>query len=206
MTASNYAMLHRLQAKYAESAVRFLLIPCNQFHFQENGTNAEVKTFAEQSVALTKSGNVVMLAKSNLNHVACTYTGADVCTPASAGCCPKNDEVYDFLLDHTAPGTIKWNFDKIITGKDGKPYAGEQIMHGIDVDKEVSAIIDKLLADGGRQELSVEEFLAVHRSAPLVFGLFGMALVAGLVLGGCALSWGGAKPEEALDSYVRVEA
>ena len=59
------------------------------------------------------TGKVIMFAKSNLNGVACTYSGADACTPTSKECCAQNDAVYDYLLANTPPGTIAWNFDKL---------------------------------------------------------------------------------------------
>ncbi|CAE7896460.1 GPX1 [Symbiodinium sp. KB8] len=141
-------MLTRLQKKYSDKPVRFLLFPCNQFGEQEPGTNAEIKKFAEQYVALAKDGgdsNVIMFAKSNLNGVACTYSGEDACMPGSKECCAENDAVYTYLLANTPPGTISWNFDKIITDLSGKPYAGEVIMHGGDVDAAVSNVVDSLL-------------------------------------------------------------
>eukprot|EP00928_Gymnodinium_smaydae_P014959 TRINITY_DN1548_c0_g2_i1.p1 TRINITY_DN1548_c0_g2~~TRINITY_DN1548_c0_g2_i1.p1 ORF type:complete len:205 (-),score=41.44 TRINITY_DN1548_c0_g2_i1:381-995(-) len=143
-------MLKKMQASYADKPVRFLLVPCNQFGAQEPAPNAGVKEFAEKSVVLAKNGagsNVIMLAKSNLNGVKCTTAGSDVCAPNSAKCCPANDPVYDYLLSATKPGTIKWNFDKIIVGKDGKPYKGETILHGDALEQSVSDIIDTLLAD-----------------------------------------------------------
>lgn len=142
-------MLKQMQAKYAEKPVRFLLVPCNQFGAQEPAPNADIKAFAEQSVTLAKNGpgsKVVMLAKSNLNGVKCESTGADMCTSSSDVCCPANDVVYDYLLSVTKPGTIVWNFDKIIVGKDGRPFAGEAIMHGGDVEHTLDPIIDRLLA------------------------------------------------------------
>ena len=57
---------------------------------------------------------VIMFAKSNLNGVACTYSGEDACMPGSKECCAENDAVYAYLLANTPPGTIAWNFDKIL--------------------------------------------------------------------------------------------
>lgn len=142
-------MLHQLQAKYAEQPVRFLLVPCNQFGAQEPGANEDVKAFAQKSVTLAKAGvgsNVIMLAKSNLNNVRCTYDGTDACTSKSAACCPKNDAVYQYLLSVTSPGNIKWNFDKIIIGRDGKPCKDEVILHGDALQEQLSFVIDRLMA------------------------------------------------------------
>uniref|UniRef100_A0A7S4S2V3 Glutathione peroxidase n=1 Tax=Alexandrium monilatum TaxID=311494 RepID=A0A7S4S2V3_9DINO len=134
-------MLTRMQKKYAGSPVRFILVPCNQFGSQEPKANAEVKAFAEQYVQLGPGSNVVMLAKSSLNGVPCAARGADVCTPASGECCPQNDGVYDYLLGATAPGTIKWNFDKIVVSGLGEPFHGETVLHGGDLDAALDAYI-----------------------------------------------------------------
>lgn len=157
-------MLNRMQSKYADKPVRFLLVPCNQFSAQEPGANSVVEAFAEKNVSLGPGSGVVMLAKSNLNGVACAAEGADACTPSSTECCPTNDGVYEYLLANTPPGTIKWNFDKIIVGPDGKPYKGETILHGPDLDAELSSIIDGLLA-----ETKLQKLLAAPR-ADAVFG------------------------------------
>jgi len=161
---SNYAMLKRLQERFAGKPVKFLLTPCNQFKNQEPGTNAEIKAFAEQSVALGPDSNVIMLAKSNLNGVPCAATGEGTCTPSSAECCPKNDAVYDYLLSATSPGTIKWNFDKIITWVDGKPYAGETVYHGGDLDDKMDEILDGLLS-AKEAELSASDDITQYLSA-----------------------------------------
>jgi hypothetical protein len=134
-------MLKRLQHEYAEKPVRFLLFPCNQFGAQEPGSNAEVKQFAEKFVKLGPGSNVVMFAKSDLNNVPCSTSGKDACTPSSKECCPTNDPVYEYLLSATSPGTIQWNFDKIVVDGSGKPFPGETIYHGGDVDKALGAAI-----------------------------------------------------------------
>lgn len=163
-------MLTRMQAKYATKPVRFLLFPCNQFAAQEPAPNADVKVFAQQSVTLAKAGagsNVIMFAKSSLNNVSCDYSAADACTPASAGCCPTNDAIYDYLLSVTAPGKIQWNFDKVIVDKSGKPYAGEIILRGGDLDAELSTVIDKLLAKRDVEDLGEAALPAPRRLAAI---------------------------------------
>lgn len=145
-------MLKRMQEKYSEKPVRFLVVPCNQFMNQEPGSNAEVKAFAEKSIQLGPGSNVIMLAKSNLNGVSCETAGEGACTAASAECCPANDVVYDYLLPVTPPSTIKWNFDKIITDVDGRPFDGETITHGGDLDDKLDGVIDALLEKARTQE------------------------------------------------------
>lgn len=134
-------MLKRMQLKYAEQPVRFLLVPCNQFGAQEPKSNADVKTFAEQYVTLGSDSSVMMLAKSNLNGLPCDANGADTCTPGSAKCCPMNDPIYEYLLAATPPGKITWNFDKIIVDSSGKPLPSEKILHGGDLDDVIDASI-----------------------------------------------------------------
>jgi len=134
-------MLKRLQLKYAELPVRFLLVPCNEFEKQEPKSNADVKAFAETYVDLSRGSNILMLAKSNLNGVPCTATGADTCTASSRECCGQNDPIYDYLLANTPPGKIHWNFDKIVVDKFGRPFKGETIFHGGDLDAAVESAI-----------------------------------------------------------------
>jgi len=138
-------MMTKLQTKYADKPVKFVLVPCNQFGAQEPGSNADIKKFAEKSIDLSK-GNVIMLAKSNLNDVKCSCSGSECCMPDSTECCPANDGVYDYLLKHVSPANIGWNFDKIITGPDGKPYSGESPFVGGDVEPALSTVIDEQLA------------------------------------------------------------
>lgn len=153
-------MLKRLQDAYSGKPVRFLLVPCNQFSAQEPGSNAAIKAFAEKSVRLGPGSNVLMLAKSNLNGVACQFRGPGACTPASTECCYENDPVYDFLLARTPPGTIKWNFDKIVVGTDGAPVSGEPILHGEALDATLGGIIDQFLPASDRRRAAAAEAAA----------------------------------------------
>lgn len=196
-------MLTRLQSEYAGQPVRFLLIPCNQFGAQEPDSNAVVKVFAEKYVKLGPDSNVVMLAKSNLNGVACTYSGPDVCTPASKECCPKNNAVYDYLLANTAPGTITWNFDKIFTGVDGRPYDGETIFHGGDTDAVVKAVVGDLMPAGSLSLVASGHESDVAGAATHIF-------LAGLFASAALYSLSASKPHKesselsAGDEYIRI--
>jgi len=170
-------MLTRLQSEYAGMPVRLVLVPCNEFE-QEPGTNAEIKAFAEKYVELGPLSNVVLLAKSNLNGRACTYSGADACTLESKECCPDNDVVYNYLLANTAPGTIKWNFDKVFLDVEGKPYQGEKIFHGDDTDSVVKAVINKLLLADSSLNLSSTRHVMGPASFCLLASLIGMVALA----------------------------
>uniref|UniRef100_A0A7S1CNP0 Glutathione peroxidase n=1 Tax=Bicosoecida sp. CB-2014 TaxID=1486930 RepID=A0A7S1CNP0_9STRA len=137
-------MLHTLQQQYASKPVRFFLLPCNQFGAQEPKANSDIKTFASGYVDLTQ-GNVVLLAKGNVNPPACASTAAGACGPASDVCCPANDGIYNYLRS-VIPGAIPWNFDKFIVGKDGVPVP--PALTGAQVASDVVPAIDAQLAAG----------------------------------------------------------
>eukprot|EP00427_Karlodinium_veneficum_P037406 CAMPEP_0169277026 /NCGR_PEP_ID=MMETSP1016-20121227/53409_1 /TAXON_ID=342587 /ORGANISM="Karlodinium micrum, Strain CCMP2283" /LENGTH=180 /DNA_ID=CAMNT_0009364367 /DNA_START=214 /DNA_END=757 /DNA_ORIENTATION=+ len=95
----------------------------------------KIKKFAGQYID-TEKGNVVMFAKSNLNHVQCSYDGTDACQPVSSECCPRNDVVYNYLLSYpircsrclkpnTKEAPIAWNFNKIFVDAHGHPWRDE---------------------------------------------------------------------------------
>lgn len=48
MTAKNYTQLTELHGKYAARGLVILGFPCNQFGWQEPGTNEEIKEFVRQ--------------------------------------------------------------------------------------------------------------------------------------------------------------
>mmetsp|Transcript_99140 Transcript_99140/g.212428 ORF Transcript_99140/g.212428 Transcript_99140/m.212428 type:complete len:188 (-) Transcript_99140:114-677(-) len=167
-------MLKRLQDKYAGQPVRFLLFPCNQFDNQEPGSNAEVKAFAEKSVKLGPGSNVIMFAKSNLNNVSCGAKGPDVCAPSSKTCCPTNDPLYEYLLSAAPPGTIQWNFDKIVVDGSGKPLHGETILHGGDLDTVLGVVISRASVELAARPPSTER-LPYFALAVLLFSVMGLA-------------------------------
>lgn len=145
-------MLSRLQKKYAGQPVRFLLFPSNQFGHQEPGSNAEIKAFANNlNVTLGPDSNVIMFAKSSLNHARCSASESArvACAPSSTTCCPTNDPVYEYLLNEldvinkAAPGTgkINWNFEKIVVDSSGKPL--QTVLKGPDLDEALEVAISR---------------------------------------------------------------
>lgn len=147
-------MLSRLQKKYAGQPVRFLLFPSNQFGHQEPGSNAEIKAFANNlNVTLGPDSNVIMFAKSSLNHARCSASESArvACAPSSTTCCPTNDPVYEYLLNNldvkAAPGTgkINWNFEKIVVDSSGKPL--QPVLQGADLDEALEAAISRALPE-----------------------------------------------------------
>lgn len=100
----NYKQLVEMFSNYSEAAgLRILGFPCNQFGFQEPGTDEEIKEFA------TGKYNVKfdMFSKINVNgnntHPLWTYLKA---------------KQQGFLMN-----AIKWNFTKFVVDKEGKPVA-----------------------------------------------------------------------------------
>jgi glutathione peroxidase len=97
-----YAGLESLWADYRDRGLVVLGVPSNDFGGQEPGTEAEIKSFCD--------------------------TKFSVDFPMTAKCIVKGDASHPFyrwaksrLGEAAEP---KWNFHKILVGKDGAPLAG----------------------------------------------------------------------------------
>ncbi len=99
-----YLQLQALHAKYNAKGLSVLGFPCNQFNFQEPGTDAEIKEFctAKYSVAFD------LFSKINVN----------------------GDEAHGFYKHLTAQdtlpkqqGKISWNFEKFLIDRSGAVIA-----------------------------------------------------------------------------------
>jgi len=99
-----YLQLQALHAKYNAKGLSVLGFPCNQFNFQEPGTDAEIKEFctAKYSVAFD------LFSKIDVN----------------------GDEAHGFYKHLTAQGTlpkqkgkISWNFEKFLIDRSGAVIA-----------------------------------------------------------------------------------
>lgn len=200
-------MLKTLQKTYAEKPVRFLLFPCNQFGSQEPDANSKIKAFAEGYVSLTQ-GNVLMFAKSNLNHVPCSYRGSDSCMPSSSMCCSQNDAIYDLLLayplkcskctQHVGPQTLGWNFNKILVDKEGKPWSHEIVPAD---DADLAHRIDRMLADDANGDAFMQvltENTTVGMAAWCLISVFSTGMVVAFVL------FRGKSSDELDSDYLRV--
>ena len=119
-TKANYECMQSLQKEYLGKPVNILLFPCNQFLFQEPDTNAKIKAFAGGYLNFTR-GDVKLFSKSGCNSP-CKSSGSDQCNLSSKKCCTANNPVYDYLKAQI-PGSLSWNFNKFIVGKDGIPIA-----------------------------------------------------------------------------------
>lgn len=96
-----YTGLEQLFERYKSKGFTIVGFPCNQFGFQEPGSNEEIQSFCK----LTYDVSFPIMAKVDVNG-------------------SKSDPVYDWLKE-SAPGIlgtemIKWNFTKFLVGKDGE--------------------------------------------------------------------------------------
>eukprot|EP01129_Flabellula_baltica_P005975 TRINITY_DN21_c0_g1_i1.p2 TRINITY_DN21_c0_g1~~TRINITY_DN21_c0_g1_i1.p2 ORF type:complete len:112 (-),score=32.84 TRINITY_DN21_c0_g1_i1:135-470(-) len=83
--------------KYKDEGFVVLAFPCNQFAFQEPGTNEEIKEFAKN-----KGANFPLFSKINVNGFG-------------------QDPLYGFLRSQKS-GLIKWNFTKFLVDREGQVY------------------------------------------------------------------------------------
>jgi len=102
LTDINYRQLQQLEEKYAAQGLSILAFPCNQFGNQEPGTDAEIFAWAKSKYGVTFD----MFHKIDVN--------GDTAIP-----------LYKWLKEKL-PGfltnSIKWNFTKFLSDRNGVPY------------------------------------------------------------------------------------
>ena len=118
-----YEGIESLYKKYKDKGFEVLAFPCNQFAFQEPGTNEEIKEFCDIKYGVTFK----IFNKINVNG-------------------SKSHPVYQYLKDQS-PGVagttqIKWNFTKFLINKNGEVI--ERFSPQAEAD-EIEAGIKKLL-------------------------------------------------------------
>ena len=118
-----YEGIESLYKKYKDKGFEVLAFPCNQFAFQEPGTNEEIKEFCDIKYGVTFK----IFNKINVNG-------------------SKSHPVYEYLKDQS-PGVagttqIKWNFTKFLINKNGEVI--ERFSPQAEAD-EIEAGIKKLL-------------------------------------------------------------
>lgn len=96
-----YSGLEEVYKKFENKGLVILGFPCNQFGFQEPGSNEEIQQFCSMNYNVT----FPIMAKVDVNGSAAS-------------------PVYNFMKE-SAPGLlgtemIKWNFTKFLIGPDGK--------------------------------------------------------------------------------------
>ncbi|KAL4537204.1 hypothetical protein Ndes2437B_g08352 [Nannochloris sp. 'desiccata'] len=96
LTSANYKAFAELMEKYGDRGFTIQAFPCNQFGFQEPGTNEEIKAFAA-----ARGFTGILMDKINVNG--------------------KNaSPVFDFLkVGANDTSLIGWNFAKFLVRKDG---------------------------------------------------------------------------------------
>jgi glutathione peroxidase-family protein len=116
-----YKGLENIYKKYANKGLEILGFPCNQFAFQEPGTNEEIKDFCESNYGVTFR----IMNKINVN-------GSNA------------DPFYNFLKEQK-PGVIetpqiKWNFTKFLINRDG--YVVERFSPQAEIEEIEIKILD----------------------------------------------------------------
>ncbi|NXF60573.1 GPX2 peroxidase, partial [Glaucidium brasilianum] len=121
----DYTQLNMLQTRYPRRLV-VLGFPCNQFGYQENGTNEEILN----SLKHVRPGggfepNFTLFQKCQVNgqdtHPVFAYLKAHLPTPA--------DEVAHLMAEPrfftwspVRRSDISWNFEKFLVGPEGEPF------------------------------------------------------------------------------------
>ena len=116
-----YKGLENIYKKYANKGLEILGFPCDQFAFQEPGTNEEIKDFCESNYGVTFK----IMNKINVN-------GSNA------------DPFYNFLKEQK-PGVIetpqiKWNFTKFLINRDG--YVVERFSPQTEIEEIEAKILD----------------------------------------------------------------
>lgn len=95
-----YKGLEEMYLKYKNQGLVVCGFPCNQFGKQEPGSDKEIKEFCTTNFGVT----FPMYSKIEVN---------------GAG----RHSLYETLVGKDSPtkGNVKWNFTKILVGRDGKP-------------------------------------------------------------------------------------
>lgn len=100
LTSSNYSELSQIYNKYKDQGLEILAFPCNQFGFQEPGSNAQIKQFA----CTRFKAEFPIFDKIDVNG-------------------PFTAPIYQFLKSSTGGllgDLVKWNFEKFLVDKNGK--------------------------------------------------------------------------------------
>ena len=118
-----YKGLESLYQKFHDKGLMILGFPCNQFGFQEPGSDEEIQSFCK----MTYDVSFPVLAKVDVNG-------------------DKADPLYQWLKE-SAPGllgteAIKWNFTKFLVNKEG--HVVERFAPNVEPSSMTSAI-EKLL-------------------------------------------------------------
>ncbi|HEV2692945.1 MAG TPA: glutathione peroxidase [Verrucomicrobiae bacterium] len=120
-----YTALETLYTNYSAQGFVVCGFPCNQFHAQEPGSNAEIKEFCTSKFSVT----FPLFDKLDVNG-------------------DNRHPLYVWLAgkDSPFPGDIHWNFTKFLIGRDGKIVARFDSKVKPDSDEVTKAIQTALAA------------------------------------------------------------
>jgi len=99
-----YADLQKLHEQYKDQGLAVLGFPCNQFGAQEPGTDGEIAEFCQENYGVSFD----MFSKIDVNG----DNAAPLYKYLTSGETGLNDT-----------GRVKWNFEKFLISRDGKPLA-----------------------------------------------------------------------------------
>ncbi|KAI7752520.1 hypothetical protein M8C21_015871 [Ambrosia artemisiifolia] len=119
LTSSNYSELSQIYNKYKNQGLEILAFPCNQFGFQEPGSNDQIKKFActrfKAEFPIFDKVDSDLQPKPPQTNVISTPQ-IDVNGPFTA-------PIYQFLKSNSGGflgDLVKWNFEKFLVDKNGK--------------------------------------------------------------------------------------
>ncbi|WP_058909820.1 glutathione peroxidase [Entomohabitans teleogrylli] len=115
-----YQQLENIHEAWQEQGFAVLGFPCNQFLGQEPGSEAEIKTFCSTTYGVT----FPMFSKIEVNGEQRHPLYQKLISAAPQAIAPPESGFYQRMVSKgRAPaqaGDILWNFEKFLTGRDGK--------------------------------------------------------------------------------------
>jgi len=98
-TEVNYKQLPTLYSKYRDQGFEIIAFPCNQFGFQESGTNQQIKELAS-----TYGVDFLLMDKVEVNG-------------------QNAHPLWKFLKQQTQVKDVAWNFSKFLITRKGRVFA-----------------------------------------------------------------------------------
>lgn len=142
-----YEGLEKLYEKYKDQGLVILGFPCNQFHEQEPGSEAEIQEFC----TLNYGVKFPLFSKIDVNGPD-THPLYKFLREQQPGETPTaeqlaTDRLYKFLNElhpeYLRDGAIPWNFTKFLVGRDGKVLKRFQpTVLPDEIDKEIQALLN----------------------------------------------------------------
>ncbi len=145
-----YQQLQEFHSKYAAKGVAVVGVPCNQFRGQEPGTDKEILAFCKEKYGV----DFDLMSKVDVNG-------------------DKQCDLYKHLnavdVKPRGKGDVKWNFEKFVLDKTGKPIA--RFASNVKPDSEAfMAVINKALGETSGKA----GFSQVSKRSGKTYYLYGM--------------------------------